>query len=140
MKRVLYLLISLLALGLISCEKQADEPTVFDIYGKWGVTTVTYTYPDKPSVYLEEFKSHYYEYWTFQINGFLIVKLEGTAGTTKYGDFTYYENKRQVNYRFEGTRRSITATIVEHSPTSMTFIADYQEVGRIIYTMKKVAW
>lgn len=140
MKRVAGLLLTFILLCCVSCEKGHDnEPEEFDIYGKWGVTDVTYTYPDRASVYMEERDGHYYEYWTFQVNGVLIVKYE-PHGDTKYGDFVYYENKKQINYLFEGNRRSINATIVELSPTKMRFIADLQEVGQNIYTMKKIAW
>lgn len=138
-KRVLIIAASLISLLLISCEKQPDEPTVFDLYGKWGVSTVTYTWPDRPAVYMEDRPGHYYEYWTFQVNGVVMQTFEG-LGETKYGDFIYYKEQKKVSYVFDGNKRRITASIVEHSPTSMTFIADLQEVGETIYTMKKVAW
>ena len=123
---------------LLSCSK-GNEPTEFDIVGQWGVTTVTYIDSDGTSDYFGQQGKSYYSLWTFQINGVLIVK-SNPSGETRYGDYIYDVNKKKLNFLYEGDKRRINARVLVHNPTSMTVTEDLQEVGMIIYTMKKIAW
>ena len=122
-----------------SCDNRSDEPTEFDIVGKWGVTTVTYINPDGTSNFFGRQSNSFYSYWTFQINGVLIIKSQ-PSGDTQYADYVYDVNKKNLNYLYEGQTRRINAFVSVYSPTSMTVTADLQEVGKTIYTMEKVAW
>ncbi len=129
-----------LACVVSSCsEGNKNEPAEFDIVGQWGVTTVTFVNADGTSNFFEQQGNSYYSYWTFQINGALIVK-SNPSGDTKYGDYVYDSSKKQLSYLYDGKTRRINAHVLVHNPTTMTVTEDLQEVGETIYTMKKVAW
>lgn len=59
MKRfVLTFVVSIFAAVIaVSCTKDKDMPTEFDIVGQWGVTTVTFVNPGSPSTFMEERRS-----------------------------------------------------------------------------------
>ena len=139
MKRAfLVTLLIIVAVLQLSCTKA--KPTRFDIVGKWGATTVTYYDANwKVDSQFEGFPNHYYNYWTFQINGALIYQ-PGTSGSPEYGDYVYNVNTKELTYIYEGYKRYVKAKVIEHSPTTMTLTADLEYAGKIMYTMEKLEW
>lgn len=141
MKRFLKILLVTIFMGAaLSCTKgNKNDPTEFDLVGQWGVTTVTHIFSDGTSDFFGQQGNSYYSYWTFQINGALVIKTN-PSGDMQYGDYVYNANTGNLNYIYDGYTRRVNARVLVHNPTTMTVTADLQHAGEIIYTMKKVAW
>ena len=123
-----------------ACTKSNPQPTKFDIVGKWGALSVTYTWPDKEADYFAPQGNSYYNYWTFQINGALIYESEPDH-KKKYGDYVYNENTKKLTYIYDGYRYYVNADVIDMSPTEMVITADLgPSVGKTIYRLIKLEW
>lgn len=132
-----FLLISAFFIFTLSCQKQ---PTSFDIVGQWGVTEAIYYHENADPTRLTFSNNYYSQYWTFQINGALIItNHEGTK--TEYGDYIYNTNTRNLRYRLPDNiyKDYRDADVTIYSPTEI-LITTHNYTGDSAIKLKKLKW